>query len=60
MVKELLTEAVSYKTRAVKAGGTWIEASKQFDIKEARIGQIQKYEISETLDNKYIVHKIIK
>ena len=59
MTKELLTEAVSYKRRGVKAGGQWLEASRDFDIKEAVIGQIQKYEISETMDGKYIIHRIL-
>lgn len=60
MVREFLTEAVSYKSRAIKLDGIWIDASKDFDIKEARIGKVQPYELSQTLKGDYKIIRIIK
>jgi len=62
MDKELKIKAVSFKSRGVliEHPKIWLEASKEFDLKDIKVGQIQKLRLSESLDGKFIIHEVLK
>ena len=62
MDKELKIKAVSFKSRGVliEHPKVWLRAAKEFDLKNIRVGQIQKLRLSESLDGEFIIHEVLE
>lgn len=60
MIKDLIIQKVSYKTRGVKAGGKWLEMASDVDLNELTIGKIYTLEIVDTFDDTLKIVRIVK
>lgn len=60
MIKDLIIQNVSYKTRGVKAGGKWLELASDVDLNDLVIGKVFTLEIIDTFDDTLKVIRIIK
>lgn len=59
MIKELRVDSVSYKKRALKLGGRWVDVEPTFQLDQARIGEVYRFEILDTFEQKKIVSRIV-
>ena len=60
MERVMLAEKVSFKTRAVKLGGNWLDAPPDLDLKEVRIGKTYRFNLAQKLDGTWYIVELIK
>jgi len=57
--REIKIDAVSWKNRKALSHGIWVSVDKNIDLKDIVVGQSYNAEISQLLDGRYIIDKII-
>lgn len=60
MVRQLKIDAVSFKKRSFLTLGLWVNADRDFDLKDILIGQTYPIEVSQRLDGRWVAHRIVK
>jgi hypothetical protein len=60
MIKDLQVQAISYKTRGIKAGDRWIEVPYSINLDRFTKGKVYTLEVAETFDDKFKLVQIVE
>lgn len=60
MIREIKVDFKDWKTRKIKTHGMWILVGNKVDLHDLVIGTVNKVEVSQLMDGRYIIEEVIK